>query len=80
MVIADRLSRDSGPSPLAIAVHDESNQQLLSRLFDVAGQALLLTAVAGGTHLAPTALDPALAKLEAVLAQVEPAGPTRMQV
>lgn len=80
MVVADRLSRDSGPSPLAIMVHDDSNRLLLSRLFDVAGQKLLLTGVTGGTHLAPTALDPALAKLETVLGQVDPARPTRTQV
>ncbi len=71
MVVADRLSRDAGPAPLAITVHDDSNQQLLSRLFEVADQSLLLTAVAAGIDLAPTALDPALAKLKAVLAPVE---------
>ncbi len=71
MVVADRLSRNAGPAPLAITVHDESNQQLLSRLFAVAGQSLVLTAVAAGTNLSPTALDPALAKLEAILAPVE---------
>lgn len=71
MLVADRLARDSGPAPLAVIVHDEANQQLLSRLFQVGGQTLLLTAVATGTALSPTSLDPALDKIEAVLA---PAG------
>lgn len=70
MLVADRLSRDDGPAPLAVMVHDASNNQLLSRLFDVGGQSLVLTAVASGTNLTPTALDPALGKIEAVLAPV----------
>lgn len=68
MLVADRLARDTGPAPVAVIVHDEADQQLLSRLFPVAGQTLLLTAVATGATLAPTSLDPALAKIEAVLA------------
>ncbi len=68
MLVADRLVRDPGPSPLALIVHDEANQQLLSRLFTVADQRLLLTAVATGADLSPTALDPTLGKIEAVLA------------
>ena len=68
MVLVERLSRESGPPPLAISVYDAANQQVLSRVFDVSGQRLMLTVVASGTGLSPTALDPALTKLEAILA------------
>lgn len=68
MLVADRLSRDAGPAPLAVIVHDEANHQLLSRVFSVGGQQLLLTAVTAGTNVSPTALDPTLPKVEALLA------------
>lgn len=67
MVLVERLSRDPGPNPIAVSVHDAANQHLLSRVFEVSGQRLMLTAVTAGPGLSPTALDPALVKLATVL-------------
>jgi hypothetical protein len=74
MVLVERLSREPGPPPLAVSVHNAANQQMLSRVFEVSGQQLMLTAVSTGTTLSPTALDPALAKLETVLAPSDVVG------
>jgi hypothetical protein len=71
MLLVDRLSREDAPAPLAVVVHDEANHEILSRVFFVAGQQLLLTVVASGANLTPTALDPALSKIEAVLDPVD---------
>lgn len=68
LLLADRMTRENAPAPLAVLVHDDSNQIMLNRLFQVAGQRLLLTAVSSGSNITTTALDPALAKLDAVLA------------
>jgi Flp pilus assembly protein TadB len=67
MLLVDRLAV-GGPPPLAIVVHDTANRQLLNRVFTVANQRLILTAEATGAALSPTALDPALSKVEALLA------------
>ncbi len=65
--LMDRMRRDTGPTPVAVLVHNTANEQMLSRLFAVSSQRLLLTAVSPGADLSPTALDPALHKLEGVL-------------
>jgi predicted regulator of Ras-like GTPase activity (Roadblock/LC7/MglB family) len=67
LLLADRISRDNAPNPLAVMVHDESNKLTLCRIFRVGGKRLLLTAVSTDAQLLPTALDPALAKLDTVL-------------
>ncbi|MCB9655711.1 MAG: hypothetical protein H6729_16425 [Deltaproteobacteria bacterium] len=69
-LVVDRMRREGTAKPRALLVHDESNQEILSRLFEVAGQRLLLTVVSSGTTLSPTALDPALSKLTDVLMPV----------
>ena len=72
MALVERLSREPGPDPLAVAVYNSANQQMLSRVFEISGQRLMLTAVTSGSSLSPVALDPALAKLETVLAPRNP--------
>jgi hypothetical protein len=67
LLLADRISRDNAPNPLAVMVHDEANKLTLCRIFRVGGKRLLLTAVSTDTQLLPTVLDPALAKLDTVL-------------
>lgn len=67
LTLADRAARDGAPRPLAVVVLDESNQHVLHRIFVVDGTRFTLTAVSRGVHVAPGALDAALAKLEAVL-------------
>jgi len=67
LLLADRMSRDSAPAPLALMVHDEANKVTLCRIFRVSGQRLSLTATSTGAQLTPTALDPALVKVNAVL-------------
>jgi hypothetical protein len=66
-LLADRIARDSAPAPLSLMVHDESNTVTLCRIFRVGDQRLSLTAVSAGVQLTPTALDPALVKVDAVL-------------
>ena len=68
LLLADRFARDDSPAPLSLMVHDESNTVTLCRIFRVGGQRLSLTAVSTGGQLTPTALDPALVKVGAVLA------------
>ncbi|MCK7533022.1 MAG: hypothetical protein MZV63_19325 [Marinilabiliales bacterium] len=67
LLLADRMSRDSAPAPLALMVHDEANKVTLCRIFRVSGQRLSLTAASTGAQLTPTALDPALVKVNAAL-------------
>ncbi len=72
MTLLERLARAPGPPPVAVLVHNAANEQMLSRLFQVSHQRLMLTAVATGSDLSATALDPALHKLEAVLTGASP--------
>lgn len=67
LLLSDRMSRDGGAAPLSIMLQDTAGRVTLCRLFQVGDQRLSLTAVATAAHLTPTALDPALAKLGAVL-------------
>jgi len=71
-LLADRIARDSSPAPLSLMVHDEANTVTLSRIFRVGGQRLSLTAVSTGAQLTPSALDPALVKVGAVLSNSVP--------
>lgn len=67
MLFSERMSRDGGPGPLSLLIHDKENKQTLCRIFDVGGQRLLLTAVSIGIPLSPSALDAALPKVDSVL-------------
>ena len=67
LLLADRMSRDNAPAPLALMVLDEANKVTLCRIFRASGQRLSLTAASTGAQLTPTALDPALVKVNAVL-------------
>jgi predicted regulator of Ras-like GTPase activity (Roadblock/LC7/MglB family) len=67
LLSADRMSRDGAPAPLALMIHDEANKVTLCRIFRVGGQRLSLIAASTGAQLTPTALDPALVKVDAVL-------------
>lgn len=68
VLLADRLGKDKGTAPLSVMVHNAANHVTLSRLFEVNGQRLSLTAVAAGTPVTPTTLDPALVSITAELA------------
>lgn len=68
LTVADRIATAGAPVPIALVVHDAANQTILHRLFSSAGSRFLLTAVSRGRSLGPEALDPALAKLERMLA------------
>ena len=67
LLVADRLARDDAPAPLSLMMHDEANKLTLCRIFRVGGQRLLLMGVSRGAQLTPTALDPALEKVDTVL-------------
>jgi hypothetical protein len=71
LLVADRISRDDKAAPLSLMVHDRNNTLTLCRIFQVNDHRLALTAVSPGSQLVPTALDPALVKLEAVLSAQE---------
>jgi hypothetical protein len=68
LLIAERLGQDGNPAPLSLMLHDGANRVTLCRLFQVKEQRLALTAVATAAQLTPTSLDPALAKVDAILA------------
>jgi predicted regulator of Ras-like GTPase activity (Roadblock/LC7/MglB family) len=67
LVLAERIARDGAPAPLSLMVHDEENTVILCRAFRVRDARLLLTAVAAGAELTPTALDPTLSRVEKIL-------------
>lgn len=67
LLLADRLDRNGASAPLALMLHDETNTTTLSRIFHVGAQRLSLTATSTGAQLTPTALDPALAKVDEIL-------------
>jgi len=71
LTLVERAERCGQPRPIGVVVHDASNQMLVHRIFQVGGQAFMLTAVARGQEVSPNALDPALGKLERALARPE---------
>ncbi|MGD8588875.1 MAG: hypothetical protein PVG22_08610 [Chromatiales bacterium] len=71
LLFTDRIGRSGAPMPLSMLIHDEANMATLSRIFHVGEQRLLLSAVATGSQLSATALDPALAKLGSVLSPIQ---------
>jgi hypothetical protein len=66
---ADRVERTGAPAPLSLLLHDEANLATLCRIFRVGNQRLMLIAVSTGPELSPTALDPALAKVDSVMSR-----------
>lgn len=67
LLMVDRIAGNDRPAPRSVMLHDDSNSTTLCRIFRVRDQRLCLTAVAAGSRLTPAALDPALAKVEALL-------------
>ena len=67
LLFADRLGQDDAPSLLSLMLYDEANKATLCRVFNVNQQRLILTAVSTGADISPTALDPALVKIDAAL-------------
>lgn len=67
VTLAEQLVRTGEPAPLAFVIHDEAQRTAISRVFSVDGERFLLTAVAAGRSLAPTALDPVLRHIERLM-------------
>lgn len=67
LLMMDKVAGNGLPPLLSIMLHDESNSTTLCRIFRAHEQRLSLTAVSSGARLTPTALDPALAKVNAAL-------------
>lgn len=67
LVLAERIAREGAPAPLSLMVHDEENNVILCRAIRIQDTRLLLTAVTTGVELTPTALDPAISKIDAIL-------------
>jgi hypothetical protein len=67
LLLVDRIARDASPAPLSVMLHDTENATTLCRVFQVDGHRMTLTVVANGCDLTPAAVDPALAKLNAML-------------
>jgi hypothetical protein len=68
--VADQFAARRGGA-LAVVIRDAADQTTLCRLFTTHGQRMALTATSNDTRLAAVALDPALAKIETALVQVE---------
>lgn len=68
LTLADRFEQCDVPEPLAVLVHDNANQVMLSRLFNVDRQRYVLTAVTKGRFVPPNLLDPALDRVEQLMA------------
>jgi len=67
LLVADRIAGHQAAAPRAIMIHDETDATTLCRIFRIQGQRLSLTAVTNGARLTPTVLDPALARVDAIL-------------
>lgn len=68
VTFAERTAAAGAPAPIGVVVHDEANRMLLHRLFRVGSERYVLTAISRGRVIAPSALDPALGKIEELLA------------
>jgi hypothetical protein len=68
LTFAERSVALGSPAPVAIMVHDEAHRLLLHRLFRVGDERYVLTAIARGRTIQPSTLDPALGKIEQLLA------------
>ncbi len=75
LLMSDRIARDGSPSPLSLMLYDTANRTTLCRVFQVDSHRMTLTVVADGSDLTPAALDPVLAKLNAMLLSRDLASP-----
>lgn len=73
LLLADRMARDGTPAPLSMMLYDAGNTTTLCRIFTVDNHRMTLTVVTSGADLTPAAIDPALARLNAMLLHKEPA-------
>ena len=71
LLLADRLGSGERPQPRAMVVHDSADETTVCRIFEVAGRRLMLSATTTDGRLTPTALDPVLVKVVAMLAPSE---------
>jgi len=67
LLVADRIAGHQAAAPRAFLIHDDADASTLCRIFRIRDQRLSLTAVGTGGRLTTTVLDPALAKVEAIL-------------
>lgn len=66
--VADRFEQAGVPAPNALVVHATANQSAVTRICEVDAALFVLTAVAKGRFVAPTVLDPALEKIQRLMA------------
>jgi hypothetical protein len=66
--LIDRIACNGAPAPQAVVLRDSDNRIALHRVFKVDGQRYVLTAITSGNFLPPDVLDPALTRIEQVLA------------
>jgi hypothetical protein len=67
LLLGDRIVKDGSPAPLSLMLHDTANMTTLCRVFQVDNHRMTLTVVANGADLTPSAIDPALVRLNAML-------------
>lgn len=68
LTMADRVTASGSPEPRAVLVHDAEHRTLVHRVLRARGERFLLTAVGHGTALGVDALDPAVSRIERLLA------------
>jgi hypothetical protein len=68
LLTADKIEANGLPPIQSVMLHDEAGATVLCRIFHASDQRLVLIAVSSSARLAPTALDPSLARLGAALA------------
>jgi hypothetical protein len=68
LTLANSYVQSDVAVPLAVLVHDAANQSVLHRIFVVDGHRFLLTAVSKGRFVPPNLLDPALDRIEQLMA------------
>lgn len=68
VIFGDRISRDGTELPQSFLIRYMNNIDTLCRLFHVGKHRLVLTAVSAGQKLTSGSLDPALSKVERIMA------------
>lgn len=67
LLFGERINSDKDCEPTSFLVREAKNKDILSRIFLVGKQRLVLTAVSLELQLTPNALDPALEKITRIL-------------
>jgi hypothetical protein len=67
LLATDKIAGADSPPIQSVMLFDEAERTLLSRIFRAHGRRFSLIAVASGSKLTPTVLDPAVAKIDAAL-------------